>query len=71
MAAVTRKISEPDFKTKRLNIWVTQAKVWLPDGVWEKCEDASQEIPDGVEVCLGFDGQFQQRLDRPGRGPAR
>jgi hypothetical protein len=58
MAAVTRKISEPDFKTKRLNIWVTQAKVWLPDGVWEKCEDASQEIPDGVEVCLGFDGSF-------------
>ena len=58
MAAVTRKISEPDFKTKRLNIWVTQAKVWLPDGVWERCEDASREIPDGAEVCLGFDGSF-------------
>lgn len=58
MAAVTRKISEPDFKTKRLNIWVNQAKVWLPDGVWDRCEDASQEIPDGVEVCLGFDGSF-------------
>lgn len=58
MAAVTRKISEPDFKTKRLNIWVTAAKVWLPDGVWDRCEDAEQAIPDGVEVCLGFDGSF-------------
>lgn len=58
MAAVTRKLPEADFKTKRLNIWVTQAKVWLPDGVWEKCEDPGQEIPPGVEVCLGFDGSF-------------
>lgn len=58
MAAVSRKLPEADYKTKRLNIWVTQAKVWLPDGVWEKCEDAEQEIPPGVEVCLGFDGSF-------------
>lgn len=58
MAAVSRKLPEADYKTKRLNIWVTSAKVWLPDGVWEKCEDPGQEIPDGVEVCLGFDGSF-------------
>lgn len=58
MAAATRKLPEADYKTKRLNIWVTQAKVWLPDGAWDKCEDAEQEIPDGVEVCLGFDGSF-------------
>lgn len=58
MAAVTRKLSEADFKTKRLNVWVTATKLWLPEGVWDKCEDAEQEIPDGVEVCLGFDGSF-------------
>jgi len=58
MAAVSRKLPEADYKTKRLNIWVTAAKLWLPEGVWEKCEDAEAEIPDGVEVCLGFDGSF-------------
>jgi phage terminase large subunit-like protein len=55
MAAASRKLPEADYKTKRLNIWVSQAKAWLPDGVWEKCEDG-QEIPDGEEVVLGFDG---------------
>lgn len=58
MAAASRKLPEADYKTKRLNIWVTQAKLWLPDGVWGKCEDTAAEIPDGEEVCLGFDGSF-------------
>jgi phage terminase large subunit-like protein len=57
MAAVSRKLPEADYKTKRLNIWVTAAKLWLPEGVWEKCE-AEADIPDGAEVCLGFDGSF-------------
>ncbi len=57
MAAASRKLPEADYKTKRLNIWVSQAKVWLPDGVWEKCE-LPGEIPRGVDVCLGFDGSF-------------
>ncbi|WP_202236554.1 terminase large subunit domain-containing protein [Actinacidiphila reveromycinica] len=58
MAAVSRKLSEPDFKTKRLNVWVTAAKVWLPEGAWERCEDSEQEIPDGEEVVLSFDGSY-------------
>ncbi|HWU23255.1 MAG TPA: terminase large subunit [Nocardioides sp.] len=58
MAAASRKLPEADYKTKRLNIWVTTAKLWLPEGVWDKCEDPEAEIPDGVEVFLGFDGSF-------------
>jgi phage terminase large subunit-like protein len=58
MAAVSRKLSEPEFKTKRLNVWVTAAKLWLPEGAWDKCEDASQTIPDGEEVVLSFDGSY-------------
>jgi phage terminase large subunit-like protein len=58
MAAVSRKLSEADFKTKRLNVWVTKAEVWLPEGAWERVEDAEQTIPDGEEVVLAFDGSY-------------
>lgn len=55
MAAACRKISEPDYKTKRLNVWVNRATAWLPEGAWEKCE-GGEPIPDGAEVVLSFDG---------------
>jgi phage terminase large subunit-like protein len=58
MAASSRKLSEPDFKTKRLNVWVTAAKLWLPEGAWDRCEDASQVLPHGEEVVLAFDGSY-------------
>lgn len=58
MLASSRKIPEADFKTKRLNIWVSTAKAWLPDGVWAKRADASITIPKGASVCLGFDGSY-------------
>jgi phage terminase large subunit-like protein len=58
MAAVSRKMPAPDFQTKRLNIWVNSAKAWLPDGVWDLCEASEEVIEDGAEVCLGFDGSY-------------
>ncbi|MET8624546.1 terminase large subunit [Kitasatospora sp. NPDC004669] len=58
MLAALRKTPEADYKTKRLNIWVSNAKTWLPDGVWETCARPDIAIPDGAEVCLGFDGSF-------------
>jgi phage terminase large subunit-like protein len=58
MAAVSRKMPAPDFQTKRLNIWVNSAKAWLPDGVWDLCEAPGEVIEDGAEVCLGFDGSY-------------
>jgi phage terminase large subunit-like protein len=58
MRAAMRKTPEPDFKTKRLNIWVTRATAWLPDGAWEARALEGEGIPDGETVVLGFDGSF-------------
>jgi phage terminase large subunit-like protein len=58
MAAALRKTPEADYKTKRLNVWVSTAKTWLPDGAWEKCARPDITIPAGAEVTLGFDGSF-------------
>lgn len=52
-----RTIPENEFRTKRLNQWVSASQAWLPGGSWEACE-AERSIPDGAEVVLGFDGSF-------------
>jgi phage terminase large subunit-like protein len=43
---------------KRLNQWVNTAQAWLPAGAWDACRTDEGPIGDGVEVCLGFDGSF-------------
>ncbi|MGA5819721.1 terminase large subunit domain-containing protein [Kitasatospora sp. NPDC094028] len=58
MLAALRKTPEADFKTKRLNVWVTSAKAWLPDGAWETCARPDLTIPAGAEVTLGLDGSY-------------
>ncbi len=45
-----------DFKTKKMNMWVNQAKAWMPDGAWDKCASPRQFMPGGRGVVLGFDG---------------
>lgn len=55
-AAVLRT-PEAEYRTKRLNQWVSTAEAWLPAGTWEACE-TGKSIPDGTEVCLGFDGSY-------------
>jgi phage terminase large subunit-like protein len=47
-----------DFKTKRLNMWVSSERQWLPDGWWDRCATLD---PDNFQhperpVVLGFDG---------------
>ena len=49
---------EAEFRTKRLNQWVSAATAWLPAGAWEECVDLEREIPDGSDVVLGFDGSY-------------
>jgi phage terminase large subunit-like protein len=49
---------EAEFRTKRLNQWVSTAQAWLPGGSWEACEDAEADISAGADVVLGFDGSF-------------
>lgn len=56
--AAVKRTPEAEFRTKRLNQWVSTAKTWLPTGAWDACENLEVTIPDGAEVCLGFDGSF-------------
>jgi phage terminase large subunit-like protein len=49
---------ESEFRTKRLNQWVSTAEAWLPAGAWDDCAGEAEPIPDGTEVILGFDGSF-------------
>lgn len=58
-AAMVLKTPEAEFRTKRCNQFVSSATSWLPVGAWEGCEpDEPIEIANGAEVCLGFDGSF-------------
>jgi phage terminase large subunit-like protein len=45
-----------DFKTKRMNQWVSQVKAWMPDGAWSLCERQFEFTPPPKGVVLGFDG---------------
>jgi phage terminase large subunit-like protein len=49
---------EAEFRTKRLNQWVSSATAWLPAGAWDACADLARHIEDGAEVVLGFDGSY-------------
>jgi phage terminase large subunit-like protein len=56
--ATVKRTPEPEFRAKRCNQWVVSAQAWLPFGAWDSCADPDIEIPNGAEVCLGFDGSY-------------
>lgn len=55
-ASAVLRTPENEFRTKRLNQWVSSAQAWLPAGSWEACEDRERVIEPGAAVVLGFDG---------------
>ena len=55
--AAVKRTPEAEFRTKRLNQWVSSATSWLPAGAWESCEGDVEITPDD-EIILGFDGSF-------------
>lgn len=57
-ASAVKRTPENEFRTKRLNQWVSTAQAWLPAGTWDECAAPELHIPDGAEVVLGFDGSF-------------
>lgn len=57
-AAAVVTTPEAEFRTKRLNQWVSAATAWLPAGAWDECADHDRKIPDGSSVVLGFDGSY-------------
>jgi phage terminase large subunit-like protein len=55
--SAVRRTPEAEFKTKRLNNFVSSQTSWLPSGAWEACEEEFEVSPDD-EIVLGFDGSF-------------
>lgn len=48
---------ENEFRTKRLNQWVTSTEAWLPTGAWDALDELDGP-DDGATVVLGFDGSY-------------
>lgn len=55
--AMVRRTPEAEFRTKRLNQFVSSQNSWLPSGEWETLEDPRELDPED-EYVLGFDGSF-------------
>jgi phage terminase large subunit-like protein len=55
--SAVRRTPEPEFRTKRLNQWVSSAEAWLPAGAWDACLGEFEPSPDD-EIILGFDGSY-------------
>lgn len=56
-ASAVKRTPEAEFRTKRLNQWVSSQISWLPTGTWDACADVREISPDD-EIVLGFDGSF-------------
>lgn len=55
--AAVKRTPEAEFRTKRMNCFVSSALSWLPTGAWEQLEGEVTISPD-EEIILGFDGSF-------------
>jgi phage terminase large subunit-like protein len=51
-----KRVHENEFRTKRLNQWVSSAQAWLPQGAWNACWTDREFTPGQRGVVLGFDG---------------
>jgi phage terminase large subunit-like protein len=49
---------EAEFRTKRINCFVSTTTAWLPTGAWEAIVDTEREDILGEDVVLAFDGAF-------------
>jgi len=56
-AAVRKPTEQPNFKTKRLNIWLAGGESWIATASWRKCADESLSLEDflGEECWIGMD----------------
>jgi phage terminase large subunit-like protein len=55
--SAVKRTPEAEFRTKRLNQWVSSQLSWLPNGTWDACGDDVELDPD-AQYILGFDGSF-------------
>ena len=55
--SAVKRTPEAEFRTKRLNQWVSSAVSWMPSGVWESLA-VEKSLDRDAEYILGFDGSF-------------
>jgi phage terminase large subunit-like protein len=55
--SAVRRTPEAEFRTKRLNQWVSSQVSWLPTGTWDEMTDLKELDPE-AEYMVGFDGSF-------------
>ena len=55
--SAVRRTPEAEFRTKRLNQWVSSAEAWLPAGAWNECA-GDVVITSDTKIILGVDGSF-------------
>lgn len=55
--SAVKRTPEAEFRTKRLNQWVSSTTAWLPNGLWDTLQGEFEWNPDD-EYILGFDGSF-------------
>lgn len=58
MQSAVLRTPEAEFRTKRLNCFVSTSVAWLPTGAWEALKDIDRFPEPGEEVILAFDGAF-------------
>jgi phage terminase large subunit-like protein len=55
--SAVKRTPEPEFRTKRLNQWVSSMNAWLPNGAWQPLAEQRELLPD-ENIIIGFDGSF-------------
>ncbi len=55
---VIRAVPENEFRTKRLNQWVSAATAWLPHGAWPDIEDAARTFDPAAPFATFLDGSW-------------
>ena len=58
MRSAVLRTPEAEFRTKRINCFVSTQTAWLPTGAWEALEDKDRFPEVGEDVVLAFDGAF-------------
>jgi phage terminase large subunit-like protein len=58
LSSAKKRTPEAEFRTKRLNQWVSSSQAFLPTGTWEACKDDQIALSKEDDVVLGFDGSF-------------
>lgn len=57
-AAAVLRTPEHEFRTKRLNQWVTTDLAWLPSGAWDVLALRNRADSPGEDAVLALDGSF-------------